>query len=104
MIDETGHLLGMVTSNTKHLRTGRSLAHLNYSLPAAALRPLWDLLRSSPSADVEAIRQLDADSPALRRVWALSSGLAPDAGSSGATERLQRLLRDKSIKLAGHAH
>ena len=101
MIDEAGCLLGMVTSNTKHLATGRSLARLNYSLPAAALRPLWSLLRSSPLADVEAIRQLDVDSPALRRVWALTAGLLPDSGSNGATERLQRLLRDKSIEVKG---
>ena len=103
MIDEAGYLLGMVTSNTRHLATGRSLARLNYSLPAAALRPLWDLLRSSPSADLEAIRQLDVDSPSLRRVWALSAGLSPDSGSNGATERLQRLLRDKSIDVNGLA-
>ncbi|CAL5225546.1 g8379 [Coccomyxa viridis] len=103
VIDEAGYLLGMVTSNTRHLATGRSLARLNYSLPAAALRPLWDLLRSSPSADLEAIRQLDVDSPSLRRVWALSAGLSPDSGSNGATERLQRLLRDKSIDVNGLA-
>ena len=103
MIDGAGRLLGLVTSNTKHTATGSSLVRLNYSLPAAVLRPLWRLLRSSPSADVEAIRQLDADSPALRRVWALSSGLSPDTGSNGATERLQRLLSDKSIEVAGHA-
>lgn len=103
VIDAAGQLLGLVTSNTKHTATGHSLARLNYSLPATALRPLWNLLRSSPTADSEAIRQLDADSPALRRVWALSSGLSPDTGSDGGTERLQRLLKEKSIEMAGYA-
>lgn len=100
VIDQAGLLFGMVTSNTKHLATGRFIPRLNYSMPAAVLRPLWHLLRSSPSADIEAIKQLDLDSPALRSVWALSSGLSPGSESNGATKRLQRLLKDRSIDAA----
>ena len=100
VIDQAGFLLGMITSNTKHLATRRSIPRLNYSMSAAVLRPLWHLLRSSPSADIEDIRQLDVDSPALRRVWALSSGLSPESGSNGATDRLQRMLKDRSIDAA----
>jgi len=97
MIDEAGLLVGMVTSNTKHLGTGQSLPNLNFSLHAAALRPLWDLLKSSAPADVKAIRQLDIDTPALRQLWALSSGLSPESDSNSATERLQQLLKDRRI-------
>ena len=97
IIDEAGFLVGMITSNTKHLGTGKSLPNLNFSLHAAALRPLWNVLKSSPRADMEAIRQLDIDTPALRQLWALSSGLSPESDSNSATERLQRLLKDRRI-------
>ena len=53
MIDEAGFLVGMVTSNTKHLGTGQFLPNLKYSVHAAALRPLWNLLKSSVPPDVQ---------------------------------------------------
>ena len=79
------------------------MPHLNFSLHAAALRPLWACLRASPVADAGALRQLDVDTPALRQVWALSSGLVPGDGSDGAAERLRRLLKDRRIEMPGLA-
>lgn len=99
VIDESGCLVGMVTSNTRHIATGQSLPHLNFSLHAAALRPLWACLRASLVADAGPLLQLDVDTPALRQVWALSSGLVPGDGSDGATERLRRLLKDRRIEM-----
>lgn len=99
-MDESGVLVGMVTSNTKHVGTGRSLPHLNFSLHAAALRPIWALLKAGPLADVRAMRLLDIDSLALRRLWALSAHLSPGNESHNATQRLQQLLKDKSISTA----
>ena len=64
MIDEAGFLVGMVTSNTKHLGTGQFLPNLKYSVHAAALRPLWNLLKSSVPPDVQLSRSW-IDTPAL---------------------------------------
>ena len=103
MMDEAGFLVGLVTSNTKHTGTGRSLARLNFSIHAAALRPLWALLRASPGADglAEALRRVDVDTPALRQLWALSTQLAPGKDSISASQRLQQLLKDRRISNAG---
>jgi S1-C subfamily serine protease len=103
VIDESGCLVGMVTSNTRHVATGHSMPHLNFSLPAAALRPLWACLQADPVADVGALGQLDVDTPALRQVWALSSGLGPGDGVDWARERLRRLLKERRIQMPGLA-
>ena len=103
VVDEAGFLVGLVTSNTKHVGTGRSLTRLNFSIHAAALRPLWALLRASAAADrvAEALRRLDVDTPALRQLWALSTQLAPGTDNISASQRLQQLLKDRKISIAG---
>ena len=102
VVDKAGFLMGLVTSNTKHVGTGRSLARLNFSIHAAALRPLWALLRASPGADrvAEALRRLDVNTPALRQLWALSAQLAPGKDSISVPQRLQQLLKDRRISSA----
>ena len=103
MLDEAGLLVGLVTSNTRHVGTGRSLARLNFSVHAAALRPLWALLMASPAADraEEGLRRLDVDTLALRQLWALSAQLAPGKDRISAPQRLQQLLKDRRISIAG---
>ena len=103
VMDEGGFLVGLVTSNTKHVGTGHSLARLNFSIHAAALRPLWALLRASPAADraAAALKRLDVDTPALRQLWALSAQLAPGKDSINAPQRLQQLMKDRRINVAG---
>ena len=103
VMDKAGFLVGLVTSNTKHVGTGRSLARLNFSIHAAVLRPLWALLRASSAADriADALRRLDVDTPALRQLWALSTQLAPSKDSMSASQRLQHLLKDRNILARG---
>lgn len=52
VVSASGCLAALVTSNSRHAATGRPLPALNYSIAAAALRPLWDTLAAVPYADL----------------------------------------------------
>lgn len=54
VISASGRLAALVTSNSRHAATGRPLPALNYSIAAAALRPLWETLAAAPYADLAA--------------------------------------------------
>ena len=52
VISASGRLAALVTSNSRHAATGRPLPALNYSIAAAALRPLWETLAAASYADL----------------------------------------------------
>ena len=52
VISASGRLAALVTSNSRHATTGRPLPALNYSIAAAALRPLWETLAAAPYSDL----------------------------------------------------
>jgi hypothetical protein len=55
-----GHLAGLVTSNSRHAASGAPLPGLNYSVAAAALRPLWAALAALPHVDLAPALAADA--------------------------------------------
>lgn len=68
VIDASGHLSGLMTSNARHSGTGTTIPTLNFSIPATLLRPLLDI------SDKKIVMQSDLDeldviSPALQHLW-----------------------------------
>ena len=72
-----GRLAGLVTSNSRHAATGAPLPGLNYSVAAAALKPLWEALAAVHYASVAPALACDSEPaapvPALER----TAGVAP---------------------------
>jgi hypothetical protein len=96
-LDVNGQLLGLVTSNARHSKTGSSLPNLNFSLSTQALWPLWQRLLERPQP--KQFKDLDVTSLLLQKVWALSSH-TEDVGRSqpsGGMHRLQHLLQQKGL-------
>ncbi len=113
VIDRSGQLVGLVTSNARHSRTGSSLPNLNFSLTAHALRPLWQLLQGARVRPQQGtFEQLDITSSLLQSVWALTphSDHAGQGKGGAALQRLQHLLQQgalldaKVLKESRHAH
>jgi S1-C subfamily serine protease len=83
----SGALLGLVTSNAKRQPPGAGAAvafypHLNFSVPAAQLRPVVEAaLRGGAAdwADVEAAHS----SASMRGVWAMHGAVRPGEGGGG---------------------
>lgn len=102
MVNQHGHLLGLVTSNTRHAPSGRTFAKVNYSVAAGALRPICEVLQTG---DLEGWGQdlaaLDARSLELHgSVWgpqkAPQGVLGKGQGPQGAM-RLTELLQGSGL-------
>jgi S1-C subfamily serine protease len=92
LVDAAGRLVGLVTSNARHVK-GRTLPHLNFCISAAELRPVWDWAQQQqqqqqqqreggrvllPGAEgvtvqdaVQQLKRFDAESVAGSKLWAL---------------------------------
>ena len=96
MLDGAGRMLGLITSNTRHA-SGRTIPHLNFSIPAAWLQRLWAYLQQSQVTShyfvqtgakcatttvaevcmrdvlqmASSIRVFDDTGPQLKRLWSL---------------------------------
>jgi hypothetical protein len=98
VFSDHGHLLGLVTSNTRHAYSGRSFSRLNYSVAAGALRPIWEILLRGDLEGV-GLAALDVQSAELSAIWGLKappSVLGVGQGSGGAA-RLSELLRGSGL-------
>lgn len=77
LVDQSGCLLGLVTSNTKHATAG-SFFHLNFAIPERLLRPLWTHLQihwhqKAGTAAVNSLVGLDVRSAKLDELWVLGA-------------------------------
>ncbi|CAD5194005.1 unnamed protein product [Musa acuminata subsp. malaccensis] len=68
VVDSDGHMIGLITSNAKH-GGGRTIPHLNFSIPCAALLPIF---RFSDEHDWSMLKVLDEPNDLLSSVWALA--------------------------------
>ncbi|KAK8952359.1 Glyoxysomal processing protease, glyoxysomal [Platanthera zijinensis] len=67
VINSKGHMVGLVTSNARH-GGGTIIPHLNFSIPCAALEPVF---RFSETRDATLLEFLDRPNELLSSVWAL---------------------------------
>ncbi|XP_068654485.1 glyoxysomal processing protease, glyoxysomal isoform X3 [Aristolochia californica] len=67
VVDSDGHLIGLVTSNARHGR-GTLIPHLNFSIPCAALQPIF---KFSETSDESFLHVMDKPDESLSAVWAL---------------------------------
>ncbi|XP_058095741.1 glyoxysomal processing protease, glyoxysomal isoform X2 [Magnolia sinica] len=68
VVNSDGHMIGLVTSNAKH-GGGTIIPHLNFSIPCAALRPIFNFSRDM--RDVSILQAMDKPNELLSSVWAL---------------------------------
>ena len=77
MVDAAGDLVGLMTSNARHSKTGQTIANLNFSLPAALLQPLLEVLSKRPQIGAaipqHELDNLDVSSTALQQIWGRQS-------------------------------
>jgi S1-C subfamily serine protease len=50
LLDAAGRLVGLVTSNARHVK-GQTLPHLNFCISAAELRPVWEWAQQQQARD-----------------------------------------------------
>ncbi|RXH99168.1 hypothetical protein DVH24_011493 [Malus domestica] len=94
VVNSEGHMIGLVTSNARH-GGGTVIPHLNFSIPCAALLPIFKFSKcylpkvSNPERsdycsfcctdmqDLSLLQVLDQPSRCLSSVWALMPPLSP---------------------------
>ncbi|KAK9824639.1 hypothetical protein WJX72_011986 [[Myrmecia] bisecta] len=100
-----GRLVGLVTSNARHMASSTTVPNLNFSIAAAALRPLWEYAAVSPVLDPTALTTLDVRSDSLARLWALTAfrpatptQTSPLGGRPAGRDKLAKLLADAGLQ------
>ncbi|EEF50835.1 trypsin domain-containing protein, putative [Ricinus communis] len=73
VINSSGHMIGLVTSNARH-GGGRVIPHLNFSIPCALLAPIFEFARGTK--DISLLQNLDRPNQQLSSVWALMPSLS----------------------------
>ncbi|KAK7331953.1 hypothetical protein VNO80_28698 [Phaseolus coccineus] len=68
VINSDGHMIGLVTSNARH-SGGTVIPHLNFSIPSAALAPIFKF--SKAMEDLSLLQILDEPNECLSSIWAL---------------------------------
>ncbi|KAK7302815.1 hypothetical protein RJT34_13711 [Clitoria ternatea] len=68
VINSDGHMIGLVTSNARH-GGGAVIPHLNFSIPSAALAPIFNF--SKDMQDLSVLQILDEPNEYLSSIWAL---------------------------------
>ncbi|XP_078428627.1 protease-like protein isoform X2 [Wolffia australiana] len=63
-----GRMIALITSNVRHAG-GATLPHLNFSLPCAVLKPVFDF--AEKKADKSVLEKLDKHDTLLSSIWAL---------------------------------
>ncbi|GMY37401.1 glyoxysomal processing protease, glyoxysomal isoform X2 [Fagus crenata] len=74
VVNSDGHMIGLVTSNARH-GGGTIIPHLNFSIPCAALAPIFKF--SKDMQDLSLLQILDRPNEHLSSVWALMPPLSP---------------------------
>ncbi|OVA00367.1 hypothetical protein BVC80_1183g63 [Macleaya cordata] len=74
VVNSDGHMIGLVTSNARH-GGGTVIPHLNFSIPSAALEPIFKF--SKDMQDLSILQILDKPNENLSSVWALMPPLSP---------------------------
>ncbi|CAL1398015.1 unnamed protein product [Linum trigynum] len=74
VVNSEGQMIGLVTSNTRHGR-GTVIPHLNFSIPCAALAPIFEF--SKDMQDIMLLKQLDQPNDDLSSVWSLLPPISP---------------------------
>nr|CAD1819129.1 unnamed protein product [Ananas comosus var. bracteatus] len=77
VVNSEGLMVGLVTSNARH-GGGSTIPHMNFSIPCAALEPVF---RFSEEGDMSLLRALDKPDELLTSVWALASSPSPSPKS-----------------------
>ncbi|XP_028074797.1 glyoxysomal processing protease, glyoxysomal isoform X4 [Camellia sinensis] len=77
VVNSDGHMIGLVTSNARH-GGGMTIPHLNFSIPCAALEPIFKFSRDMK--DLSLLEELDKPNELLSSVWALMPPLSPKPG------------------------
>ncbi|KDP20992.1 hypothetical protein JCGZ_21463 [Jatropha curcas] len=75
VINSKGHMIGLVTSNSRH-GGGTVIPHLNFSIPCALLAPIFEFARDM--MDISLLQNLDQPNEDLSSVWALMPRLSPE--------------------------
>ncbi|XP_057434182.1 glyoxysomal processing protease, glyoxysomal isoform X2 [Lotus japonicus] len=68
VINSDGHMIGLVTSNARH-SGGAVIPHLNFSIPSAALAPIFKF--AEDMKDLSLLQILDEPNEYLSSIWAL---------------------------------
>ncbi|XP_021740633.1 glyoxysomal processing protease, glyoxysomal-like [Chenopodium quinoa] len=79
VINSSGHLIALVTSNAKH-GGGTVIPHMNFSIPSAALEPVFKIAKDMQNLSV--LQQLDRPNKDLTSVWAMMPSISPDPDPS----------------------
>ncbi|XP_022142191.1 glyoxysomal processing protease, glyoxysomal isoform X2 [Momordica charantia] len=74
VVNSEGHMVGLVTSNARHGR-GSIIPHLNFSIPCAALEPIYRF--SKDMEDLSVLKVLDEPDEQLSSLWALMPQRSP---------------------------
>lgn len=104
VISSNGHMIGLVTSNARH-GGGTIIPHLNFSIPCAALEPVF---KFSDTQDASILEILDKPNELLSSVWALvppkSSKQLPELESKnyreGKGSRFSQFLAEQNAEIA----
>uniref|UniRef100_A0A803LLK3 Glyoxysomal processing protease, glyoxysomal n=1 Tax=Chenopodium quinoa TaxID=63459 RepID=A0A803LLK3_CHEQI len=79
VVDSSGRLIALVTSNAKH-GGGTVIPHMNFSIPSAALEPVFIFAKDMQKLSV--LQQLDRPNKNLTSVWAMMPSISPDPDPS----------------------
>ncbi|KAE9594974.1 putative peptidase S1, PA clan [Lupinus albus] len=92
VINSDGHMIGLVTSNARH-GGGTIIPHLNFSIPSAALLPIF--MFSKDMKNLSVLRILDEPDEYISSVWAL---MRPSSPKVNAMPNLRQSLVDNKSK------
>ncbi|KAJ4981908.1 hypothetical protein NE237_032745 [Protea cynaroides] len=74
VLNSDGHIIGLVTSNARH-SGGMIIPHLNFSIPCAALEPIFKFSKDMQNPSV--LQELDEPNERISSIWALMPPLPP---------------------------
>ena len=98
VLEPDGSLIGLVTSNARHSKSGSTIPNLNFVIAAKVLAPIWQLATAGAPLSVADLQMLDVQDPALTQLWALDSPepSMPDPEPAGLA-RLTQLLQSSRL-------
>ncbi|KAL5096728.1 hypothetical protein RYX36_001055 [Vicia faba] len=96
VINSDGHMIGLVTSNARH-GGGSTIPHLNFSIPSAALAPIFKFAKDM--VDSSLLWILDEPNEYISSIWALTRPSSPKLNP--APDQRQSLLDNKSKEEKG---
>ncbi|KAL0795678.1 hypothetical protein Bca101_067055 [Brassica carinata] len=95
VVNSSGHMIGLVTSNARH-GAGTRIPHLNFSIPCAVLAPIFKF--AEDMQNMEILQTLDQPNEELSSIWALMPSLSPKPKPNTEHPLPKLLLRDGNNK------